>query len=160
MNESIADRRPTRSPQRASRSQVLHIRAARKEVFSLLCPVREAEYLSGWKADILYSESGVAEEGCVFRTQRPGMAPSIWTITKHDANAGRIEFVVVTPESHVTFLHLDLVATPGNACDVTFTYTHRAISDVGCSFIAEFTDDRFRKQMNGIEESLNAYLSR
>lgn len=144
---------------RVSRSRVLHIAARCELVFPLLCPVREAEYLSDWKADILYSESGVAEEGCVFRTQRPNMAPSIWTITKHDAGAGRIEFVVVTPESHVTFLHLDLVDTTEGMTDVTFTYTHRAIGDAGCSFIADFTAERFRDQMNGLEESLNAYLS-
>ena len=38
-------------------------------VFPLLCPVQEALGLPGWSAQILHSDSGVAELGCVFRTR-------------------------------------------------------------------------------------------
>lgn len=37
-------------------------------VFPLLCPVREAEWVPDWKYQLIYSQSGFAEEGCVFTT--------------------------------------------------------------------------------------------
>ena len=46
--------------------------AAPARVFPLLCPVREAEWLPGWHAEVLHSASGLAELGCVFRTRDEG----------------------------------------------------------------------------------------
>ena len=46
----------------------LRLGAHPDRVFPLLCPVQEALWLPGWCAEILHSESGVAELGCVFRT--------------------------------------------------------------------------------------------
>lgn len=42
-----------------------------ERVFPLLCPVREREWLQGWDATMVCSESGVAEPGCVFTTVGP-----------------------------------------------------------------------------------------
>ncbi len=145
---------------RISRSHVLKIRATRGVVFPLLCPVREAEYLSDWQAEILYSKSGVAEEGCIFRTPNPGGEPSIWTIRVHDEAAGLIEFVIVTPESRVSILVVELCDADHGTTDVRFTYTHTAIADPGRAFIAEFTEERFLEKMTGFEDSLNEFLAK
>lgn len=147
-------------PSRVTRTHVLRIHALRDVVFPLLCPVREAEYLSDWQAEILYSKSGVAEEGCIFRTRNPGGEPSIWTIRVHGKAAGLIEFVIVTPESRVSILVVELSDSAHGATDVTFTYTHTAIGDPGRSFIAEFTEERFLEKMTGFENSLNEFLAR
>ncbi len=37
-------------------------------VFPLLCPVREGEWLPGWQYRLIWSDSGIAELGCVFTT--------------------------------------------------------------------------------------------
>jgi len=122
--------------------------------------VREAEYLSDWQAEILYSKSGVAEEGCVFRTRNPGGEPSIWTMRVHDEAAGLVEFVIVTPESRVSTLVGELLDAAHGATDVTFNYTHTAIGDPGRAFIAEFTEERFLEKMTGFEVSLNEFLAK
>ena len=145
---------------RVTRTHVLRIRAPRDVVFPLLCPVREAEYLSDWQAEILYSKSGVAEKGCIFRTPNPGGEPSIWTIRVHDEAAGLIEFVIVTPESRVSTLVVELRDADHGTTDVTFTYTHTAIADPGRAFIAEFTEERFLEKMTGFENSLNEFLAK
>lgn len=78
MNQDAKDDVPTSGrTHRVTRTRVLRINGPRDVFFPLLCPVREAEYLSDWEAEILYSKSGVAEEGCTFRTQNPGGEPSI-----------------------------------------------------------------------------------
>ena len=143
---------------RSTFSYVHRIQAAPDVVFPLLCPVREHDYLTDWKADILYSESGVAEEGCVFATPNPEGSPTTWAITVHDAEAGRIQFVTFTPESRVG--RLDVALEPdGDATAITFTYTHTAIDPVGEAFLAEFTEERFRKKMAAFEASLNRYVA-
>ena len=143
---------------RVTYSYVHRIQAAPDAVFPLLCPVREHDYLTDWRADILFSESGVAEEGCVFATPNPDGPPTIWTITVHDAKAGRIRFVTFTPESRVS--RLDVTLEPdGDATTVTFTYTHTAIGPSGEAFLAEFTEERFREKMAAFEASLNRYLA-
>ena len=35
-------------------------------IFPLLCPILEYDWLNGWKCTMIYSESGVAENNCIF----------------------------------------------------------------------------------------------
>jgi hypothetical protein len=53
-----------------------------KEIFQLLCPVREDDWIPGWREQrrLVYSESGLAELGCVFITtgQPHLMGPATW----------------------------------------------------------------------------------
>jgi hypothetical protein len=44
------------------------ISATPERVFPLLCPVREYEWLDSWHCRMVYSESGVAEDNCIFET--------------------------------------------------------------------------------------------
>ena len=142
---------------RATFSYVHCIQAAPEVVFPLLCPVREHDYLPDWRADILYSESGVAEEGCIFVTRNREGAPTIWCIIDHDAAAGRIRFVTFTPESRVG--QLDIKLEPdGDMTAVTFTYTHTAVSPEGEAYLAELTEERFREKMAAFEASLNGFI--
>ena len=57
-----------------------------EDVFPLLCPVREADWLPGWDADLIYSESGAAEDGCVFETgPEQGTGAGLWTFTHYES---------------------------------------------------------------------------
>src|SRR5208283_1284485 len=49
------------------REIMLH--STKDKVFPLLCPVREYEWFNDWKCTMVYSESGVAENNCVFYTK-------------------------------------------------------------------------------------------
>jgi hypothetical protein len=80
--------------------------AAPGVVFPLLCPVREYEWLDGWACDLIYSDSGVAEDNCIFRTSSHGV-PMIWSVSRSEPPK-RIEFVAVAPERHVMRLNIDL----------------------------------------------------
>ena len=58
-------------PNRVSRSYTQHLGAPPTEVFPLLCPVREAEWVKDWRPRLVLSDSGFAEPDCVFIT--PGI---------------------------------------------------------------------------------------
>jgi len=49
-----------------------------RQVFRLACPVKEDDWLPGWrdKREIVYSESGVAELGCVLPDKTS--FPTLW----------------------------------------------------------------------------------
>ena len=68
-----------------------------EDVFPMLCPVREYEYIPPWECDIVYLESGVAEDAGVFTTRFPadGAQPDVWVISRYEANRA-IEFVRVS----------------------------------------------------------------
>jgi hypothetical protein len=71
--------------------------AAPETVFPLLCPVREYEWLEDWTGELVYSESGVAEDNCVFKTRHPALGPMTWQVCRYEPPT-RIEFVVLAPE--------------------------------------------------------------
>ncbi len=62
-------------------------------IFPLLCPAREADWIPGWKTELIFTESGYAEDKCVFRTDKSNSAgEGLWTFTGFKLNE-YIEFV-------------------------------------------------------------------
>lgn len=144
---------------RVERSYVQHIQASPESVFPLLCPVREADWLDGWRYKMIHSESGVAEDGCVFSTETAVSPETIWTVTKHDRVAGEIEFVRVTAEILATRLRIRLEPAPGNATSVHIRYTHTPIGPAGVDFIEKHhSPEAFAQSMSWWEKSMNHYL--
>jgi hypothetical protein len=127
-------------------------------VFPLLCPVREAEWLDGWRYTMLYSQSGVVEEGAVFSTPGDGEEETVWIVTRYDAILRAVEFTRFTPGSRVCVLRIGV--TPGHHersfVDVTYTYT--ATAPAGDAFIDRFTEDAFRGAVTFWERSMNHWL--
>ncbi|MCZ6835684.1 MAG: hypothetical protein O7G85_07920, partial [Planctomycetota bacterium] len=132
---------------RVTRSYVMTIEASPEGAFVYFCPQREHEYLQDWKAQILFSESGFAEPGCIFQTNRPDdPAPTTWVIHAHDPRKLEVHFVMVTPESRVG--RLSVICRPledqVDRCHVTFTYEMTPIAAHGERFLEEvFTADSF-----------------
>jgi uncharacterized protein YndB with AHSA1/START domain len=87
------------------RTHHARVAAPPERVFPLLCPVREREWVPGWHADILHSTSGVAELGCVFRTEEPS---TTWIIHEHTPPR-RIGFTLHAPDRFVELLTIELV---------------------------------------------------
>ena len=57
-----------------------------KDVFPLLCPVREKEWLEGWDCTLVHSQSGLIEKNCVFTTSHHGGSETVWLVTQYDAD--------------------------------------------------------------------------
>lgn len=135
------------------RTRTMAIEAPPENVFPMLCPVREHDYLEHWQATVVHSESGLAEKGCVFET--PG--PETWYISEHNQQTGRIVFVIFA-SSRLSRLDVDL-QPEGNGSKLTFTYTHTALDRQGDAFVEGFTEQLFREKMDRFEDSLNQYLN-
>ena len=49
----------------------MHLDFAAEEIWPQLCPVREYDWIEIWDCEVLHTESGYNELGCVFRTDFP-----------------------------------------------------------------------------------------
>ncbi len=126
-------------------------------LFPLLCPVREGDWIPGWEAELLWSRSGLAEDGAVFTTPGHAGAPWLWHIVRHDAGAGRIRFSVTAAGSHLLDLELHLEAE-GDGSRLAWRYTLLALSDAGRGFLEAYAG-AFPAKMALLERRLRHWLA-
>lgn len=143
-------------PIRIRRTYTQQLNASPEKVFPLLCPVRERDWVPGWKPSLVISESGVAEPECVFTTSDKG-SEAVWVVTLWDPENYTIKFVKVTPGITVgrIFIQLTPVAR-GTAAEIT--YMHTALSNEGRAFVESFTEEFFVEFMKEWEAAMNHYL--
>lgn len=142
-------------PNRVVRSYTQHLKASPSDVFGLLCPVREADWIAGWDPVSVWSDSGLAEPECVFVT--PGEPKAIWYITRHEPENGFVEMLKITPDVTACRLSIQLTATRAGT-DAEVVYTHTSLGLEGDEFVASFTQEYYIEFMQDWESRLNHYL--
>ncbi|MFC5570428.1 hypothetical protein ACFPN1_10195 [Lysobacter yangpyeongensis] len=145
------------SPQRAAHAYVQRLVAPPERVFPLLCPVREADWIEGWRPTFVASDSGVGETDCVFATAAEPH-DAIWYVTRHEPDAGFIEMLKITPGVTACRFTIGLHAM-AQGCDATVTYRHTSLgTPAGDAFVASFTAEHYVAFMRDWEARLNHYL--
>lgn len=140
---------PAIHAKRAVTGHVGEVSAPPEAVFPLLCPVREYEWLDGWTCEMIYSESGVAEENCVFRTP---LGPSTWNVNRYEPPK-RIDFTVMSAEQ-VLRLTITLEPTATGGTKLTWKRTFTGLNAEGNAKIAFWTPDRDRALMRRLDHFL------
>lgn len=149
---------PVFTAHRVTRSYQQTINAPPEEVFPLLCPVRETEWLDGWEYEMIYSESGFAEKGCVFSTPGEGEADTVWVITGYDKENHVIQFTRFTPGTRTCVLTITVTPKGGTASNVDISYTYTGITEEGNAWIDGFTEEKFLEAVKFWERSMNHFL--
>jgi hypothetical protein len=144
--------------QRVVRTYRQTIDAPPATVFPLLCPVREAEWLDGWHFTMIYSASGLVEEGAVFTTSFDAGADTWWIVSRHDREAGLVEFCRFTPGSRTCLLKIAVSAFGSAQSHVDVSYAYTSLTAEGDAFLAAWTHDAFLTDMRFWEQSMNHYL--
>ena len=145
-------------PHRITRTYRQTINASPDQVFPLLCPVREAEWLDGWQYTMLCSRSGLVEEGAVFSTPGDNVPDTVWIVTTHDPIRRIVEFARFTPGFTVCLLRIAVSAGGTDRSGVDIVYTYTAIDARGTAVIDRFTEESFRDAMAFWEASMNHWL--
>jgi hypothetical protein len=127
-------------------------------VFPLLCPVREAEWLDGWQYKMIYSASGLAEEGAVFSTANPGEEDIVWVVTRHDPETRVVEFTRFTPRCKTCVLRIGVAPFDEGRSYVDVTYTYTSIAPGGNQFLESWTQESFLEAVVFWERSMNHFL--
>lgn len=130
-----------------------------KDVFPMLCPVREYEYFPGWECDIVYLDSGLAERGGVFTTHSHGEGDQkdVCVISRYDPNRA-IEFVAVDGmRSMVTRIELQGTETGGT--DVSWEQVITGLTEEGNQHVQKLQQSDFNAMLSHFQEFLQHYLS-
>ena len=143
---------------RIVRSFVQHILASPEEVFPLLCPEREKEWLPGWDSRMLHSRSGVAEPGAVFETKHES-GSTIWIVTEH-APPKRVCFARWQPDGVVVHIEITLGRGHDNSSAVCICYTYTATNDDGATVLAAMREQQWLDTMAFWEGSMNQWLAK
>ena len=144
-------------PHRVTRSYTQSLIARPDQVFPLLCPVRESEWVNGWHPRLVVTQSGLAELDCVFITAA-GPQEAIWMITQHDPVAHHLEIIKLIPGIVAGKIVIQLTATPGGStAEISYSFT--ALGPDGNRVVSEFTQEHFDEFMLTWETELNHFLT-
>ena len=136
--------------------QTLH--GKKEDIFELLCPVKEKEWLRGWDYKMIYSESGLAEKGCIFETDND-FGSFQWVMTKYDKTDFAVQFVKFIQDHMIVLIDIELTDGAGDVvyCDIAYTFT--AIREAAIDHMhAENTQEVFNRHMRLWEDSMNHFL--
>jgi len=110
---------------------IAEVKAPAEQVFPLLCPVRESEWIPDWEYRLVFSHSGLAEKDCVFLTRQAGEAPTVWVNSLHDPQGLKVEYIRITPGIRVVRLRIELTPLPAGSTRMAFGFAHTALGEVG-----------------------------
>lgn len=144
-------------PVRVRRSYIQSIKGRPDEVFPLLCPVREVEWVRGWNPRLVISDSGAIEQDCVFiMPDQP--SESIWVTSRWEPEHHLLEFIKVTPGLAVGRIEISLEAAGDSDTNAHVSYEYTALGYAGEQFVARFTEEHYDAFMQEWERELNTYL--
>lgn len=141
---------------RAKRVVVEHeqtLPASAEKVFPLLCPKREYDWIENWKCQILYSDSGYAEENCVFVNLR---TYETWILTRHEPENYFFEAAIFA--NHVVIKVELLLVDDGGTSRIKGICTVTATTRIGNWFIGGSTRDRLKAKLRKLFSQLEHYL--
>ncbi|WP_243312504.1 hypothetical protein [Fundidesulfovibrio agrisoli] len=136
---------------------VMELSGTPRQVFPLLCPVLEYDWIPGWKCVMIHSDSGVAELDCMFRTDFPGEEGRVWQVSRYEPPQG-IGFVSFVPGVMTIALRIGLEAVDGNRTRAEWTRVFTALSARGEELLEVYASGGRPHSMAALENYLETYL--
>lgn len=146
-----------RARRRFERRQTIN--APPEAVFPLLCPVREYDWIPEWDCRLVHTESGLAEPGCIFQTEREAEdGLDTWVISRHEPN-DRIAFVRM---NHLRVMQYEILIERAGEDSSLLVWTQliTALSEEGDRHVEALREADFAQVITKLEALLNDYLSR
>lgn len=133
-----------------------------RTVFLLLCPTKERDWIEGWEDihQLIYSESGIAEDACVFTTHHPEEGFAVWLTSKYSLENTTIEFVKHLVEKGVIVrwtMEVRPLTSHSSAVFIIFNVT--GISEQGNEYVKADIEHTFSTLMIRLEELIKYYLA-
>lgn len=146
------------SGHRSSKVYLMHLQGTPEQVFPLLCPIREYEWIDNWQSEVVHSDSGFAELDCVFRTRFPGDGPEdTWVVSRYEPPL-LIEFVRINSMRAMRF-SISLTRNKDGTSDLKWMQVLTGLSGEGDDLIKGITNDVFRQSAAKRESQINHFLS-
>lgn len=142
---------------RRSYRYVQKLSAPPDRVFPLLCPTREYEWIGPWSCDLIYSDSGFAELGCIFRTDfKTDPGSEVWVVSLYEKNKA-IGFTR-TSGDYVILHTITLIDGGEEGTDAVVDLIYTALTEKGEDYMQSITVEAFEEEQGTLERMLNHYL--
>ena len=127
-------------------------------IFPLLCPVQEYEWIEPWKCDMIYSDSGFAEQDCVFQTDFPHDGPKdTWVLCRYE-KPRLLEFVRVNGIRALRYTII-LRQTGEGKTDLEWQQIITGLNGEGDRLVEDLSNEEFKHRMQILQQMLNHYLT-
>jgi hypothetical protein len=114
------ERKPRwKKAERIDREARFELKAGAGNIFPLLCPVREYEWIPDWSCEMIHSKSGVAEQDAVFHTRMLLGKKAVWCCIAYEPPR-LIEYLFVVGKGGVVRLSIRLDESSGGSTRVTW----------------------------------------
>jgi hypothetical protein len=125
-------------------------------VFPLLCPVREYDWISAWKCEIIYAKSGYAELGCVFTTDfKDHSGPETWVVCMYEKN--RLIGFVKTGNDSTTRYSVSLEPNQAGSI-IKWEQEITSLDKHGDLLLDKITERVYDEKMEHVNKLLEYYL--
>lgn len=120
------------------------IKAPLGKIFPLMCPVEELKWINNWEYQLICSDSGVNEKGCVFVEEMSGPVlfgspiKTKWITTLHEPDT-RIQFVLVSEEMSTIIFDIELSDQGNDSSAAQFRFTYIPLRE---DAIGETTEEK------------------
>lgn len=148
------------NPRQFKRSGMLHISAPIEEVFPLLCPKKEEDWIPGWACETIWSKSGYNEAGAIFRTEKPYGTELYWTTLKYNIKDKIIDFLITAPRLFMFHFTIEIDTSGEDILAITTTQVFTSVSEQGNAFIANFEQEDYDVRVKHLENLIYAYLDK
>jgi hypothetical protein len=111
-----------------------------EELFPLLCPAREADWIPGWDCELIYTDSGYVEENCVFTTDGSNpFGDGLWVFTGFETNRC-VEFVRVQKDL-VTSARITVTDNGDGTVTAAWNMISTGLTEKGNKEVDKLSDD-------------------
>jgi hypothetical protein len=144
--------------ERFERAGTFQVQAERKDVFPLLCPVREYDWIPDWRCTMMYSDSGVAEKDALFMTRSKFHRKVMWTTITYEP-ASEIEYLLVMGTDATVRLSISLEEKGARETRITWRMLFTAVTPLAKHALrADFSEKKFQAMLGRREKELNRYF--
>jgi len=143
---------------RTIKNYVQNLNAAPDKIFPLLCPIMEYKWIQPWKCEMIFSQSGYAEDNCVFRTDFPDdIEPENWIVSQYEKDK-TIQFIRFN-NSIVIRYNITLVDNGDSTTDAVIEQIITGLNEKGNKYIDSYKDELYIEEVSTLERMLNHYLN-
>ncbi len=148
---------PWKKSERFERKARFTLNGSAARIFPLLCPVLEYAWLPGWQCRMIYSDSGVAENNCMFSTREGVGNTTLWTCVTHEPDTF-VDYLAISRDA-VMRLSIRLKETGKSNTEVDWRMLFTVLSALGRHVVKRrFTQEKFNLMMRDRQRELNWYL--
>lgn len=126
------------------------------DVFKQLCPTREKDWIDGWDADLVYTDTGYVESDCIFTTPPSNIiGPGLWIFTRLKPNE-LVELVRIIDNNLVEHVRIDVKDNGDGTSIGTWTLKFTALNEQGNEMLEAMPDDDplLKKVVYGLQHYL------